>query len=126
MAQPEDDFEIGIETGYIEGQSDPAEHRFVFAYTITITNRGEVSARLLNRHWIVTHGNGKSEEVRGKGVVGQQPRIPPGESFSYTSGAVIESEVGAMQGSYEFETDGGDRFSIPIPPFALSVRNALH
>lgn len=126
MTEHEDDFQIAIETGYIEGQSDPAERRYVFAYKITITNRGKVSARLLNRHWIVTHGNGKSEEVRGKGVVGQQPRIAPGESFSYTSGAVIESEVGAMQGSYEFETDSGDHFDVPIPPFTLSVPNALH
>jgi ApaG protein len=126
MDRLEDGFRLSIETGYIEGQSRPSEHRYVFAYTITITNDGEVPARLLNRHWIVTHGNGKSEEVRGKGVVGEQPRIPPGESFSYTSGAVIETEVGAMQGSYEFEADGGSHFDVPIPPFTLSVPNALH
>ncbi len=126
MTERESEFQIRIETGYIEGQSDPAQHRYVFRYTITITNLGEVPARLLNRHWIVTHGNGKAEEVRGRGVVGHQPRIPPGESFRYTSGAVIEAEVGMMQGSYQFEDDRGDQFEVPIPPFTLAVPNALH
>lgn len=126
MAQRESELQIRVETGYIKGQSDPAENRYVFAYTITITNLGEVPARLLNRHWIVTHGTGKSEEVRGRGVVGKQPIIPPGESFSYTSGAVIEAEVGTMQGSYEFEDDLGALFEVPIPVFTLAVPDALH
>jgi ApaG protein len=126
MTEHEHEFEIGVRPAYIEGQSDPSAGRYVFAYTITITNLGEVAARLLNRHWVITHGNGRTQEVRGRGVVGEQPRIAPGESFRYTSGAVLDSEVGTMVGSYEFEDDSGKLFEVPIPAFTLAAPNALH
>lgn len=126
MSEHDREIQIGIETGYLDSQSAPEEQRYVFTYTITITNMGDAPARLLNRHWIVTHGNGKTQEVRGQGVVGQQPRIAPGEGFRYTSGAVIETEVGTMQGSYEFEDDRGERFEVAIPAFTLAAPNALH
>lgn len=126
MTEHEHEFEIGVQPAYIEGQSDPSAGRYVFAYTITITNLGEVAARLLNRHWVITHGNGRTQEVRGRGVVGEQPRIAPGESFRYTSGAVMDSEVGTMVGSYEFEDDNGKLFEVAIPAFTLAAPNALH
>jgi ApaG protein len=98
----------------------------VFAYTITITNNGERASKLLNRHWVITDALGHVEEVRGEGVVGQQPRLRKGESFRYTSGAVLKTPVGAMQGSYEFEDSDGRMFEVPIQPFSLSQPNLVH
>ncbi|MEM7219779.1 MAG: Co2+/Mg2+ efflux protein ApaG [Pseudomonadota bacterium] len=118
--------EVAVETSYLESDSKPADGRFVFAYTITITNGSDEAAQLLNRHWIIADGNGDEQEVRGAGVVGQQPRIPPGQSFRYTSGAVLETEVGSMRGSYEFQADDGRLFDVPIPTFGLFRPNALH
>ena len=91
---------VDVDTRYLEDQSDPDERRYVFAYTITIRNRGAVPAKLLTRHWVITDANGKVQEVRGEGVVGEQPHLMPGQGFRYTSGAVLETRVGAMQGSY--------------------------
>lgn len=119
-------FHIRVEPRYIEKESDPEANRYVFAYTITISNVGMKPAQLLNRHWIITNGDGERQEVRGKGVVGEQPRIPPGESFRYTSAAVLETAVGSMHGSYEFEGDEGNVFDVPIPAFSLSVPNVVH
>jgi ApaG protein len=120
--------EINIEvvTDYIDDQSEPDVDRYVFAYTITISNRGEVPAQLLSRHWVITDANGKVQEVSGDGVVGVQPRLNPGEKFSYSSGAVLETPVGAMQGSYRMEAENGTSFDAPIPPFTLAVPGVLH
>jgi ApaG protein len=111
---------------FIEAQSFPKEKRYVFAYTITITNAGEVAAKLLTRHWLITDSNGKIQEVVGDGVIGEQPHLQPGESFRYTSGAMIETPVGTMQGSYTLVTDEGDSFTAAIPRFTLSIPRTLH
>jgi len=111
---------------YIEAQSSPEEDRYVFAYTITITNAGIAPAKLLTRHWLITDSNGKTQEVRGDGVIGEQPYLKPGESFKYTSGAMIETPVGTMQGEYTMRTDDGDHFNALIPRFTLSIPRTLH
>ncbi len=120
------DIRIEVETAYLKEQSLPAEHRFVFAYTITIRNEGPSAAKLLTRHWIITDGEGKVQEVRGSGVVGEQPHLQPGESFRYTSGTVLETPVGSMQGSYQMIDDDGEAFDAEIPPFTLSRPHMLH
>lgn len=112
---------IEVETAYLDEQSDPNEGRYVFAYTITIRNESQVPARLLNRHWVITDANGKVEEVRGDGVVGEQPYLKPGQGFRYSSGAVIETPVGSMQGSYQMLGDDGAHFDAPILPFRLAM-----
>jgi ApaG protein len=121
-------YEIRIEvaTNYVVDQSEPDVGRYVFAYTITIENLSDVAARLLSRHWVITDANGKVQEVTGDGVVGEQPHLNPGESFRYSSGAVLETPVGAMQGSYRMEADNGTNFEAPIPPFTLAVPGVLH
>jgi ApaG protein len=111
---------------YLPEQSDPEGGRYVFAYTITIRNAGQVPAKLLNRHWIVTDANGEVQEVRGAGVVGEQPHLAPGESFEYTSGTQIETPLGSMHGSYGMLADDGTRFDAPIAPFSLGERRQLH
>lgn len=100
--------------------------QYAFAYEITITNQSDVAVKLLNRHWIITHGNGYIEEVQGEGVVGMQPRLEPGESFTYSSGALIPTRNGSMSGSYEFTTDLGELFRIVIPEFVLATPESLH
>lgn len=117
---------IGTRTRYLEMQSDPAKNSFAFSYTITITNHRPEPVRLLSRHWIITDQNNKVEEVTGKGVVGQQPVIQPGQSFEYSSGTIIGSEIGDMRGSYTMETTGGDQFEAPIPLFVLAIPNMIH
>jgi len=117
---------VDVETSYVEEQSDPQDGRFVFSYTITIRNEGSTPARLLTRHWIITDANGKVQEVRGDGVVGEQPYLKPGQGFRYSSGAVIETPVGAMQGSYQMVADDGEQFDAPIPPFRLAIPGVLH
>jgi ApaG protein len=111
---------------YIEAQSSPEQNRFVFAYTITITNVGAVPARLLTRHWLITDANGKVQEVNGEGVVGENPHLNPGDSFRYTSAAMIETPVGVMQGKYRMVSDAGENFSASIPKFTLSIPRTLH
>ena len=113
-------------TDYVDDQSEPSSDRYVFAYTITITNNGDVPARLISRHWIITDANGKVQEVSGDGVVGEQPHLNPGEEFRYSSGAVLETPVGAMQGLYRMESDSGANFDAPIAPFTLAVPGVLH
>ena len=117
---------VDVATSYVEDQSNPTEGRFVFAYTITIRNEGSVPARLLTRHWIITDSNGKVQEVRGEGVVGEQPWLRPGDDFQYTSGAVLETAVGTMRGSYQMLADDGHRFEAPIAQFTLSIPRTVH
>ena len=117
---------VAVESTYLEEQSAPAEHRFVFAYTVTLHNAGQVPAKLLTRHWVSTDANGRVQEVRGEGVVGEQPRLQPGEGFRYSSGAVLETPVGAMYGSYQMLGDDGQRFEAPIPAFRLAKPGLLH
>ncbi len=113
-------------TNYVEDQSSPPEGRFVFSYTITIRNEGSVPARLLTRHWVITDANGKVQEVAGDGVVGEQPHLLPGQGFRYSSGAILETPVGAMQGSYRMVADDGQQFDAPIAPFTLAMPGLLH
>ena len=111
---------------FIKEQSVPEENRYVFAYTITISNRGQKPAKLLSRQWLIIDSNGKQQEVRGDGVVGKQPYLKPGDVFRYTSGAILETAVGVMQGSYFFVEDDGTQFTAPIPVFTLSIPRTLH
>ncbi len=117
---------VEVETSYIEEQSDPRDKRFVFSYTITIRNEGRTPARLMTRHWIITDANGNVKETRGDGVVGEQPYLKPGQGFRYSSGAVIETPVGTMQGSYQMVADDGEHFDAPIAPFRLAMPGVLH
>jgi ApaG protein len=120
------DIAISVATRFVDEQSRPSDNRYVFAYTITIQNTGEIGAQLLSRHWIITDGNGKVEEVRGDGVVGEQPQLRPGEEYQYTSGAVLETSVGVMRGSYRLVAEDGTMFDAPIPQFTLSIPRTLH
>jgi ApaG protein len=126
MTDKQYDISVIAETSYVPDQSLPSQDRYVFAYTITLTNTGPIAATLLRRHWLITDANCKVQEVRGDGVVGQQPHIMPGESYQYTSAAVLETPVGCMQGSYEMIADDGVEFDTPIPVFNLSTPNTLH
>jgi len=117
---------VDVETAYLEDQSEPRDRRFVFSYTITIRNEGDVAARLLTRHWIITDADGRVQEVRGDGVVGEQPYLKPGQGFRYSSGAVIETPVGSMHGSYRMVDDDGAQFDAPIPAFRLAIPGMLH
>ena len=116
---------VEVDTSYLAEQSNPGERRYVFAYTITIRNEGTVPARLVTRHWIITDSNGKVQEVRGEGVVGEQPYLKPGQGFRYSSGAVLETPVGAMQGSYQMVADDGEQFDAPIAAFRLAMPGLL-
>lgn len=118
--------QITVETAYINEQSIPDQNRYVFAYTITIKNNGLEAVKLLRRHWLITDANNKLQEVRGDGVVGVQPHLLPGQSFTYTSGAILETPIGCMQGSYQMISDGGTEFDAPIPVFRLSMPMTLH
>ena len=118
--------QVQVETNYIREQSEPDDNRFVFAYTITITNKGKVPAQLLSRHWVITDANNKVQEVRGEGVVGEQPYLAPGDTFRYTSAAMIETPVGCMQGEYQMVADDGVEFDAEIPVFNLSTPHTIH
>ena len=120
------DIEVKTRTLYIPDQSDPNTDRYVFAYTITMTNKGNMAAQLVSRHWVITDAANKVQEVRGKGVVGEQPHLRPGESFEYTSGSAIATPVGTMKGSYQMIADDGTQFDTPIPEFTLSMPRVLH
>ncbi|MGB5257462.1 MAG: Co2+/Mg2+ efflux protein ApaG [Woeseiaceae bacterium] len=120
------DIRIQVATSYVDDQSEPDAGRYVFAYTITISNDGEKAAKLLSRHWVITDANGKVQEVSGDGVVGEQPYLEPGERFRYSSGAVLETPVGAMQGLYRMVAADGMSFDAPIAPFTLAVPGLLH
>jgi ApaG protein len=123
-----DKYRIQVETvaEFIEGQSSPDDERYVFTYTVTLTNTGTIAAQLISRHWIITDGTGKIQEVRGLGVVGEQPLLAPGENFSYSSGSVMETPVGTMHGTYQMTAEDGHRFDAEFPPFVLAVPRVLH
>ncbi|HEU0201986.1 MAG TPA: Co2+/Mg2+ efflux protein ApaG [Burkholderiaceae bacterium] len=123
---PKYEFSVSVAPQYLAEESDPEQPRYVFAYTVTIVNTGEATAKLLSRHWIITDGDGHVEEVRGPGVVGEQPQLAPGEAFQYTSGCPLETPVGTMKGSYQCIGEDGTRFDAPIPEFVLSVPRTLH
>ncbi len=118
--------QVSVQVRYLADQSDEADNRHVFAYTITLTNEGEHAVQLLSRHWIIHDANSHVQEVKGKGVVGEQPVIRPGQSFEYTSGTVLATQVGTMSGSYQMQVVDGGEFSVPIPQFVLSVPRVLH
>ena len=117
---------VSVDTTYLESQSDKTDDRYVFAYTVTIQNNGDVPAKLLTRHWVITDSNGKIQEVRGDGVVGEQPHLKPGEGFQYTSGTMLETPVGTMHGSYLMQADDGTEFDAEIELFTLSAPRVLH
>ena len=117
---------VDVETRYIEDQSNPEQNYYVFAYTITIKNKGRQNAKLLTRHWVITDSNSKIQEVRGDGVVGEQPLLKPGEQFVYTSGTRLETAVGTMKGSYQMLADDGSHFDAQIEEFVLSTPRVLH
>jgi ApaG protein len=117
---------VNVSVQYIKEQSLPANDRYVFAYTINILNRGTVAVKLLSRHWLITDAEGKVQEVRGSGVVGEHPDLKPGEDFTYTSGAIIETPVGSMQGSYQMQAGDGTTFDAEIAAFSLAQPNILH
>lgn len=118
--------QIVAQVKHLEEQSDVADNRYVFSYTITLTNNGASTVQLLSRHWIITDSNNQVQEVRGQGVVGEQPVIKPGQSFGYTSGTVLSTPVGTMTGSYQMVAEDGTKFDAPIPQFVLSVPRVLH
>ncbi|HET6804274.1 MAG TPA: Co2+/Mg2+ efflux protein ApaG [Frateuria sp.] len=124
--KPSYTIDVQVETRFVPDQSKPHDNRYVFAYTVTLHNAGDVPARLLTRHWVITDANGKVEEVRGDGVVGEQPWMRPGDRYQYSSGAVLDTAVGTMRGSYQMLADDGTRFEAPIPPFTLSIPRTLH
>lgn len=117
---------VNVKTAFVEGQSDPAAARYIFAYTIIIRNQGAIAAKLLTRHWVITDGEGKVHEVCGQGVIGEQPYLKPGEQFCYTSGAMIETPVGSMRGCYGMLAEDGVAFEAEIAAFTLAVPSCLH
>ncbi len=118
--------DVDVKTKYLAEQSDPKARRFVFGYTITLTNQGDMRAQLISRHWVITDGNDEVQEVRGFGVIGQQPVITPGHSYSYTSGVVLPTETGTMTGNYQMRNEQGEDFEASIPVFALVPPHRLH
>ncbi|WP_192982867.1 Co2+/Mg2+ efflux protein ApaG [Pseudomonas sp. EggHat1] len=126
MSDPRYQIDVSVTTRYLAAQSQPEQNRYAFSYTVTIANNGELPAQLLSRHWIITDGDGRVQEVRGTGVIGQQPHIEPGASHTYSSGTVMATQVGTMQGSYQMLAEDGKRFDATIAPFRLAVPGALH
>lgn len=120
------DIQVQVQSEYLAEQSNPAESRYVFAYHVRITNTGRQPARLLTRHWIIMDGEARVQEVRGDGVVGEQPQLAPGSSFEYSSGAVLETPVGSMHGSYGMIDATGQHFEAQIPAFTLAIPRVLH
>ncbi|APS31530.1 Co2+/Mg2+ efflux protein ApaG [Pectobacterium brasiliense] len=117
---------VQVQSFYVESQSEPDEERFVFAYTITVRNLGRHEVQLLGRYWLITNGNGRQTEVQGEGVVGEQPIIQPGGEFQYTSGAVIETPLGTMEGHYHMVDHQGKAFQVSIPVFRLAIPSLIH
>ncbi|MDH5710618.1 MAG: Co2+/Mg2+ efflux protein ApaG [Gammaproteobacteria bacterium] len=126
MSDTANKINVEITPAYIAEQSDPLNDHYVFSYTVTIRNDGDMPARLLTRHWIITDGDGQVQEVKGEGVIGEQPHIEPGKNYQYTSGTFMNTPVGTMRGSYQMVTDSGETFEAIIPHFRLAVPNILH
>ena len=126
MSDPRYQIDVSVTTRYLPAQSQPEQSRYAFSYKVTIVNNGELPAQLLSRHWIITDGDGRVQEVRGAGVIGQQPHIAPGASHTYSSGTVMATQVGTMQGSYQMLAEDGKRFDANIAPFRLAMPGALH
>ena len=120
------DITVTVKTTHIPGQSDEANNRYVFAYTVTIVNSGSVAARLVSRHWIVTDAENRAQEIRGLGVVGEQPLLKPQQSYEYTIATAIPTPVGTMRGSYQMMAEDGTAFDAPIPEFTLTAPRVLH
>ena len=118
--------DISVNTAYLADQSDPSSDRYVFAYTVTIANVGTVAAQLISRHWVITDAESVTQEVKGLGVVGEQPLLRPGESFEYTSGTAMATPVGTMRGTYQMVAEDGNKFDAEIPTFTLSMPRVLH
>ena len=126
MAERKYDISVQVRTQFVPEQSDAERGPYVFAYFVTIRNTGQVAAQLLSRHWIITDAEGRSQEVRGAGVVGQQPLLKPGQEYQYQSGTPLATPVGTMRGSYQMVAEDGTRFEAPIPEFVLSMPRTLH
>ncbi|MDZ4098340.1 MAG: Co2+/Mg2+ efflux protein ApaG [Methylophilaceae bacterium] len=126
MAANRYEFTVTVESAYIPDQSDEEQNRYVFSYTVTIINTGSVPAQLISRHWIITDASNSVQEVRGLGVVGEQPLLKPGEQFEYTSGTVLATPVGTMRGSYHMTAEDGEQFDAEIAPFTLAMPRVLH
>ena len=126
MAERKYDISVEVRTQFVPEQSDAERGPYVFAYFVTIRNTGQVAAQLLSRHWIITDAEGRSQEVRGAGVVGQQPLLKPGQEYQYQSGTPLATPVGTMRGSYQMVAEDGTRFEAPIPEFVLSMPRTLH
>ena len=124
MSDPK--FSVQVRVRYVPEQSDPEDDTYLFAYSIRVSNTGDIAAQLLSRHWIITDANGRVQEVRGPGVVGEQPRLAPGEAFEYTSSCPLETPVGTMRGSYQCVAEDGTPFDALIPEFVLSIPRTLH
>lgn len=124
--EPRYRIDVEVSPRFLEEQSEPEQGRYAFAYTVDIRNHGDVPARLLSRHWRIDHGNGRIERVDGEGVVGEQPRLRPGEAFRYSSGVLLETDHGSMQGHYDMQADDGTVFPVPVPPFVLTLPRTLH
>jgi ApaG protein len=120
------EFSVAVKTAFLPEQSDQARDRYVFSYTITVSNVGSIPAQLISRHWLISDAAGEVQEVRGLGVVGAQPLLQPGESFQYTSGCVLDTPMGTMHGSYQMVAEDGTQFETPIPQFTLSMPRVLH
>ena len=118
--------DVQVQPAYIAEQSDPVNNHYVFSYTVTIRNNGSMPAKLLTRHWVIVDGDGLTQEVKGDGVIGEQPHLQPGEGFQYTSGTFMSTPFGTMHGSYQMLSDSGEKFDASIPAFQLTVPNALH
>ena len=124
-AQPSD-VKVEVHSDYLADHSSPDTRRWVFAYQVSITNEGEESVQLISRHWVITNGQGHTEEVRGPGVVGRQPKLGPGESFTYTSFCPLDTPVGTMHGTYQMVSDSGERFDAIVAPFTLATPHAFN
>lgn len=120
------EFTVKVDSSFVPDQSDVEQNRYVFAYNVRITNTGNVAAQLISRHWVITDASGKTQEVRGLGVVGAQPLLQPGEHFEYSSGTMVETPVGTMQGSYQMTAEDGTQFECAIAAFTLNMPRVLH
>jgi ApaG protein len=126
MSDPRYQVDVSVTTQFLAEQSLPEQNRFAFSYTVTISNNGQLPAKLVSRHWVITDGDGRVQEVRGPGVIGQQPLIAPGQQHTYSSGTVLTTRVGNMQGSFQMLADDGKHFDAMIAPFRLAMPGALH